>query len=247
MFSGFTEPLIKFKPTYKYDPGTNNFDSSDKARTPSWCDRILWKASAGVVNVTDYRSHPEMNMSDHKPVSAFLRTKIQMIDAAKYRKVHESILKHLDKIENEFLPQVTVDRTEVLFDTVKFFEKQSQELIIANTGQVPISFQFVNKLNESNYCQDWLRINPFSGSIKPGEKCDILFEVELKNHLDNIYDILILHLDRGKDVFITISGKCQRTCFTMSFPALCRCPAPIAYLKSEQLLNAVSFFSFFFF
>lgn len=49
-------------------------------------------------------------------------------------------MKKLDKLENEFLPQVTVDNTEIIFDIVRYLEPQSQELIIANTGQVSFSF-----------------------------------------------------------------------------------------------------------
>lgn len=59
-----------------------------------------------------------------------------MVDPVKYRKIHEDVMKKLDKLENEFLPQVMVDNTEIVFDTVRFLESQSKELIIANTGQV---------------------------------------------------------------------------------------------------------------
>lgn len=45
-------------------------------------------------------------------------------------------MKKLDKLENEFLPQVMVDTTEVIFDKIYFLESQSKDLIIANTGQV---------------------------------------------------------------------------------------------------------------
>lgn len=54
-------------------------------------------------------------------------------------------MKKLDKLENEFLPQVMVDNTEIIFDTLRFLEPQSKELIIANTGQVhKCSFTPVN-------------------------------------------------------------------------------------------------------
>jgi len=54
----------------------------------------------------------------------------------KYRKIHEEVMKKLDKLENEFLPQVMVDTTDIIFDILRFLEPNSKELIIANTGQV---------------------------------------------------------------------------------------------------------------
>lgn len=41
---GWREGLINFLPSYKYDVGTIGlFDSSEKQRAPSWCDRILYR------------------------------------------------------------------------------------------------------------------------------------------------------------------------------------------------------------
>lgn len=36
-----------------------------------------------------------------------------MIDQIRYKKVYEDVMKKLDRLENEFLPQVKLDRTEV--------------------------------------------------------------------------------------------------------------------------------------
>ena len=41
---GWREGPITFLPTYKYDPGSVGvFDTSEKKRAPSWCDRILYR------------------------------------------------------------------------------------------------------------------------------------------------------------------------------------------------------------
>ena len=45
---GWEEGPIRFLPTYKYDVGrVGVFDSSEKARCPSWCDRVLYRTRAG--------------------------------------------------------------------------------------------------------------------------------------------------------------------------------------------------------
>nr|XP_023027137.1 72 kDa inositol polyphosphate 5-phosphatase [Leptinotarsa decemlineata] len=77
-FKGFYEAKITFPPSYKYDPGTQNFDSSSKQRTPAYTDRILYKQKNSrrlsghlenpPLQCLVYDSVPSITTSDHKPV-----------------------------------------------------------------------------------------------------------------------------------------------------------------------------------
>lgn len=78
------EAPITFPPTYKYDQGTQTFDSSRKQRVPSYTDRILFRlpersskkyCRSGNLFVTResiqclvYDSLRKICTSDHKPV-----------------------------------------------------------------------------------------------------------------------------------------------------------------------------------
>ena len=56
-FSHFAESEITFKPTYKYDPSTNSWDTSEKHRAPA---QGAVPCEGKMLECVDYRSHPEM-------------------------------------------------------------------------------------------------------------------------------------------------------------------------------------------
>lgn len=71
VFQGFSEQPISFPPTYKYDLNSDVFDSSEKRRTPSWTDRILFKSQSGSGIIgCSYDSCRTVRCSDHRPVCA---------------------------------------------------------------------------------------------------------------------------------------------------------------------------------
>ena len=45
-------------------------------KTPGWCDRILWRRGDPIA-LLDYDSRPELKISDHKPVIAFMAIKVR--------------------------------------------------------------------------------------------------------------------------------------------------------------------------
>lgn len=77
----FNEAPITFAPTYKYDVGTDNYDSSEKKRSPAWCDRLLYRG-VGRLKQLDYRRH-EVRVSDHRPVSGTFMMRIKTISPKK--------------------------------------------------------------------------------------------------------------------------------------------------------------------
>lgn len=78
-FRGFSEGPLMFAPTYKYDPRTSEYDTSEKQRSPAWCDRVLWRARIpSRVHLLHYQRY-EANVSDHRPISAAFTVTIKSI------------------------------------------------------------------------------------------------------------------------------------------------------------------------
>ncbi|CAM6013911.1 unnamed protein product [Sphagnum balticum] len=75
VFRDFEEGPLMFPPTYKYDVGTDNYDTSSKERVPSWTDRILYKVSSIKAELRFYDVISSVKTSDHRPVKALLALK----------------------------------------------------------------------------------------------------------------------------------------------------------------------------
>uniref|UniRef100_A0A7S4NMY5 Inositol polyphosphate-related phosphatase domain-containing protein n=1 Tax=Guillardia theta TaxID=55529 RepID=A0A7S4NMY5_GUITH len=68
---GFEEGPLEFPPTYKFDPQSDIYDSSKKARIPAWTDRILFRAKKREeLQLLRYSSCSQVKSSDHRPVAA---------------------------------------------------------------------------------------------------------------------------------------------------------------------------------
>jgi len=239
-YDGWREGPIDFLPTYKYDVGSvGMFDSGEKKRGPSWCDRILYRTrrdkleyerkfreeeearrrdaemeargldrnagedegvlfdydpetdgagddedydeNAGVgvdpeivvtregfedkLHLDYYTSHQRVLSSDHKPLDAVFTLVYEAVVPELKAKVHQDVVRELDKAENEGRPVVTIvmdhhhrdtdgvtnsDETSASFEGVTFGEvryahSKSRSITIANTGRVPATVSFVDR------------------------------------------------------------------------------------------------------
>lgn len=63
---------------------------------------------------------------------------------------------------------------------------------------------------------------------------------DLNSGTEQIEDILVLHLERGKDYFISVSGNYLPSCFGTSINSLCQMREPIQDMPPETLKELVS-------
>lgn len=79
-FPYYSEARITFPPTYKYDLNSDTYDTSEKARIPAWCDRVLRKGDN--IRQIHYDAAP-LRFSDHRPVYATFQVLVQRVDERK--------------------------------------------------------------------------------------------------------------------------------------------------------------------
>ncbi|KAL8731734.1 MAG: hypothetical protein Q9166_003181 [cf. Caloplaca sp. 2 TL-2023] len=87
-FPFYSESQISFMPTYKYNNGTDEYDTSEKARIPAWCDRILRKGNN--LKQIEYTTAP-LRFSDHRPVYATFECTIESIDEKRKEQLAQSL------------------------------------------------------------------------------------------------------------------------------------------------------------
>ncbi|KAL6709684.1 Inositol-1,4,5-trisphosphate 5-phosphatase 1 [Coniothyrium glycines] len=89
-FPYYSEARITFPPTYKYDLNSNHYDTSEKARIPAWCDRVLRKGDN--IRQIHYDAAP-LRFSDHRPVYATFQVLVQRVDEKKKEALKATLYK----------------------------------------------------------------------------------------------------------------------------------------------------------
>ncbi|KAI9103199.1 Endonuclease/exonuclease/phosphatase [Phlyctochytrium arcticum] len=85
---GFSEGALTFAPTFKYDIGKDRYDSSEKRRVPSWCDRILYRGPD--IRQHFYNRYPP-SISDHRPIAAAFSIRVKSVDQNRLPAVKQEV------------------------------------------------------------------------------------------------------------------------------------------------------------
>lgn len=109
-FRYYNEGMIHFPPTYKFDNGTDHYDTSEKQRIPAWTDRILYRGQG--LRLLDYHS-AELKMSDHRPVYAMFKVQCRIVEESKRERLAKEIY---EAKKNNILGEVLVGDVEKYID-----------------------------------------------------------------------------------------------------------------------------------
>nr|XP_045005271.1 synaptojanin-1 isoform X5 [Jaculus jaculus] len=118
IFRGFLEGKVTFAPTYKYDLFSDDYDTSEKCRTPAWTDRVLWRRrkwpfdrSADDLDLLNasfqdeskilytwtpgtllHYGRAELKTSDHRPVVALIDIDIFEVEAEERQSIYKEVI-----------------------------------------------------------------------------------------------------------------------------------------------------------
>lgn len=246
-----TSPGIQPSPLYEgydeYDEGGDDTpagDDGDKA------DRIKLEI---------YTSHQRITSSDHKPVVAIFTVDYDAVVPDLKAEIHGEVARELDRAENEGRPSITIvsegpqsDDDSIDFGEVKYLEKYTSYLTVANTGRVPATISFLERPDptaDASGLSQWL--NTFLSSPEPsevsGETVDLGKEVTLEpgetvnaaiqafvstasqarllnDGRASLEDVLVLRVADGRDHFLPVRAAWMPTCVGRSVDELIRVP-----------------------
>ncbi|ORX75901.1 DNase I-like protein [Anaeromyces robustus] len=258
VFTDFYESKIHFIPTYKYDIGTNIFDTSEKKRAPAFCDRILWYKSPKALKPSEislnkiskedewiipknYNSYRNLTISDHKPVFSEFEILVRKVNKEKYSEIYSQLIKQLDRHENDSIPVLTVSSFVIDFGKITNNISSTKSIIIKNEGKVLSSYELVTSLdhNKSKSTFPYISVKPSSNSIYPGESqtVNITLTITTETSLKNIDEIIILSVKNGNDMFLNIKSEITPSIIGIPIETLCQINQPLSYYPWDTIIE----------
>ncbi|XP_013005201.1 synaptojanin-1 isoform X6 [Cavia porcellus] len=166
IFRGFLEGKVTFAPTYKYDLFSDDYDTSEKCRTPAWTDRILWRRrkwpfdrSAEDLDLLNasfqdeskilytwtpgtllHYGRAELKTSDHRPVVALIDIDIFEVEAEERQNIYKEVIAIQGPPDGTVLVSIKSSLQENTFFDDSLIDELLQQF--ANFGEV-ILIRFV--------------------------------------------------------------------------------------------------------
>lgn len=211
----YSEAPITFPPSYSFDPGSDNYDSSEKQRVPSWCDRILWR-NGEKITANSYDCLFEFKSSDHKPVRLVSNLCVNELVPDIYKQYYSESLKQLDVFENAAIPDTEVSRHSIDAGLIAYHHVVRETFKVINKGRVMAQYSFF--FDKERVTPSWLRIEPIQGLIAPGQAEEINLSFVYDNSVATSDEtkkdhILVLHIEGGRDHFVCVNFTCRPTSF----------------------------------
>ncbi|KZT35716.1 DNase I-like protein [Sistotremastrum suecicum HHB10207 ss-3] len=243
-FKGFKEAPLEFLPTYRFASGYGSDDLGyDLKRRPAWTDRILYLPSPMTpVTQISYESHPEITMSDHKPISAEFLITTHKIHDKKQEYVLEDILSKIRDTQipevrqahddRRPIPRLRLSPSTIELGDIRYQEPQEAVLTLENIGETACAWRWIPKSMDGAIVPAWLSVAPTFGLIPPQASCTVHLVVQVdylnaqafNEGVSTIDDTLVLHVVGGQDHFLQVCGNYQASCFGNSLNWLVRLP-----------------------
>ncbi|TRY99271.1 hypothetical protein DNTS_022825 [Danionella cerebrum] len=197
VFRGFIEGKLDFAPTYKYDLFSEDYDTSEKCRTPAWTDRVLWKRRkwnfdktaeelelnvvGAPVNEEDqypwtpgdlkFYGRAELKTSDHRPVVAIIDVDVLEVDPEARHQVYKDVIALQGPPDGTILVSLCTSGPDDFFDDSLIDELLDK---FAHFGEV-ILIRFVEEKMWVTFLEGYsaLAALSLSGSTVNGKTVDI--------------------------------------------------------------------------
>ena len=248
VFMGYYEPPINFMPTYKFDVNTDNYDTSDKLRTPSWTDRILYRSKRlkvlnnnrnelNTIQTINYSCSKDIKFSDHRPVSGLYSVVIKyQCDEERSNRIREELMNNFDRTEHDSIPTIEIypRPPQIVFNCLRYLDKPNYVIIIKNIGECTcICTILPSSMSTSFQCLTFTPNPPYTINTKQEQHVNISFDTKI--NFQQISDIIILRIENGADTFITLDVTLDQGPFGVSLDEY-----PTAYYDNKSPMEHIT-------
>lgn len=239
-------------------PGLD-YDEYDEGGDDAGDSAGIDENAADRIKLDAYTSHQRITSSDHKPVVAIFTVDIDAVVPELKAEIHGEVARELDRAENEGRPSITIATESpqsgddsIEFGEVKYLEKRTTYLTLANTGRVPATISFIERpgpTDEDSGFSSWLTTslswpepNEASGeevdigkevTLEPGETINASIQAlvstpsqarQLNDGRASLEEVLVLRVAEGRDHFLPVRAVWLPTCIARSIDELIRVP-----------------------